>query len=591
MKPSDLGFSAERFPDFRRYTGFDQLNCALQLATAPEVTYDILNAPTGTGKSLTYSAAAKLMKAGRWLVLVGTKGLQSQLLNDGLVERAVYGHRNYSCASRIVAQTSDADADDPEFRCGVPRDKCQYNLDVDLANGAESVVTNYAYWLSIGRYSDPGLLGEFDLLILDEAHGAGNWLTKAVTVYLSGSRLKACLGLQHWPQIPNWDTIGKWHEWAREMKNRALDRLDGMSDKDPNRRRVMRLVDDLRRLTKVSHPNVKELGTFPLTEPWIVIPGNDSDRPSVEFSPRWGKDFANGLLFRGIEKVVLASATVTRQHAKYLGVPESAMRYTEVPSPFDARRRPVISVPVCRVDFRMSEGAKWKLNQQVDKIIGAAIEQGAGNGIVHTGSYERTRELVVASKYRPAIISHRQDPKRTDRVLGDLLFEEALEKFKQAGRDGRFAVLVTPRAQEGVDLPGDLCRWQAILKVPFPYSLDPLTKARAADPGYRNLYVAEVMMQMCGRPVRGADDFATTFMLDEHWRQHAARNSPFPGWFRAGFMKPDSDGNLSLISVASQGEDGEWEIKFLTKEIVDAFVPMTEPVAVRAVRQVQLIGG
>lgn len=589
MKPSDLGFSADRFPDFRQYPGFNQLDCALKLATAPEIRFDILNAPTGTGKSLTYSAAAKLMKAKRYLVLVGTKGLQAQVLNDGLVERAVYGHRNYPCASRLQSESSDADMDDPEFRCSVPRDKCAYNLDVILANIAEGVIANYAYWLSLGRYGDPGLLGEFDCLILDEAHTAANWLTKAVTIQLTPRRLKACLGMQHWPRIPTWPAIREWHSWALEMRDVALDRLDGMDSKHPIRRKLVRLTVDLGTLVQMSHSNAGELTkpTNPTkpTQPWIVIPSDDDGKPGVEFSPRWGSDFAEALLFRGIDKVILASATVTRQHAKYLGIPESEMRYTEVPSPFDARRRPVIWVPTCRVDFRMSPGAKWKLSQRVDQVIGAAIEQGAGNGIIHTGSYDRTRELVSTSKWGPALISHRQDPRKADRVLGELLFEEALDKFKQAGRDDKFAVLVTPRAQEGVDLPGDLCRWQVILKVPFPYSLDPLTKARAEDPGYRLMHVSEVMLQMCGRAVRGEEDFAATLMLDDHWGGHAARNTPFPGWFRAGFL--DRDGR---VMAASKGADGEYEIRFLTQEIVDKFVPIVAAGPVKF-RQVQLIGG
>lgn len=572
MRPADLGLPP-KFAEFRAYPGFDQFQAALKLATG-DAQVEILNAATGSGKSVTYAAIGKLRKA-RTLVLVGTKGLQNQLLADGLVDRIVYGHRNYSCAQKLVAgQLSDADADDPEFRCAVPRDKCRYNLDVDLANAAEVVSTNYAYWLSIGRYGQPGLLGDFDLLVCDEAHGAATWLTNAVSIYISRARLGSLLEMNRWPVLPEYKSIGEWHNFAMEYKNKALDRLDSLDERDPKRRRVERLVGDLRALVRVSHPLVGELTE--LREPWIVIPGEtdtNTGNRGVKFSPRWGSDFAERLLFRGIEKRVLASATITRQHATYLGIDtanESACRYTEVPSPFDPRRRPLIYIPTVRVDFRMTEGGKWKLHQRVDQIIEAAISKQAGNVVIHSGSYERNRELLAALSgkwYAPSIISHKQDS-------GD--FEQALEKFKAAGREGRFAIMISPRMQEGVDLPNELARVQVILKVPFPYSLDPLTKARAEDGAYRNMYVAEVMMQMAGRAVRGDGDWATTFMLDDHWA-YMRRDAPFPQWFRLGFRKLDLD-----VEGGQRIED-----VLLTQKMVDALGPWVPPVT----RQVQLIGG
>lgn len=572
MRPADLGLPP-KFAEFRVYPGFDQFHSALKLATG-DARVEILNAATGSGKSVTYAAIGKLRKA-RTLVLVGTKGLQNQLLADGLVDRIVYGHRNYSCAQKLAGQLSDADADDPEFRCAVPRDKCRYNLDVDLANAAEVVCTNYAYWLSIGRYGQAHLLGDFDLLVCDEAHTAPGWLTNAVSIYISRARLGSLLGMNRWPTLPEYKSIGEWNIWALEYKDKALDKLDSLDEKDQRRRKVERLIEDFRVLCRVSHPLVGELSTW--KEPWIVIPGEtdtNTGNRGVKFSPRWGSDFAERLLFRGIEKRVLASATITRQHATYLGIDtanESACRYTEVPSPFDPRRRPLIYIPTVRVDFRMTEGGKWKLHQRVDQIIEAVISKQAGNVVIHTGSYERNRELVTALNekwYRYAMISHKQDS-------GD--FERALKLFKAAGREGRFAVMVSPRMQEGVDLPDELARVQVILKVPFPYSLDPLTKARAEDGAYRNMYVAEVMMQMAGRAVRGNEDFATTFILDDHWGQHAMRNSPFPQWFRLGFSKLDLD--------AEGG--GRIEDVLLTQEKVDALGPWVPPIT----RQVQLIGG
>jgi Rad3-related DNA helicase len=560
LKPTDLGLPP-KFAEFRAYPGFDQLATARDLATATE-RLQILNSATGSGKSVTYSATAALRDA-RWLVLVGTRGLQTQLLDDGLVKRLVWGHRNYSCAAGMGGNAEDADTDDPEYRCCVPRDRCYYLADVAAAQAARSVVCNYAYWMSIARYSDPDLLGPFDFLVCDEAHGAHSWLTKAVSVYLSPGRVGRTLGVSRWPHLPVWPEIGKWHDVFAHFTRLGYERLAGLGREDRiERRKVERLIRDLELLATVSDPDAAEAAGY--REPWIVIPGQEHDRyvsGSVQFSPRYPSDFAERLLFRGIPNVLLTSATVAETHADWLGIPPAERRYREVPSPFDPRRRPVIWVPTARVDFRMSDGARWKLGQRVDELIAAAIDQDAGNGLLHTGSYERTREIVGGSKFRAAIITHRQ-PSRRD--PGD--FAEALGRFKEAGRRGQFAVFASPRAQEGISLDDELGRWQALLKMPFPDGRDPLTAARAKSASYRNAVVTEAVTQMIGRLVRSMGDYGTTWILDDHW-SHIRQDCPFAAWLRAAFQ---------VVRV----DNGE-RLKFLTHEIV-AGLP--------APRVVELIG-
>lgn len=861
MRPADLGLPP-KFERFRTYPGFDQLATARDLAEAPQ-RFQIPNMPTGVGKSLTYATVAALKALRdqsipfRWLALVGTKELQGQLLRDGLVDRAVYGHRNYPCMAHFRPGDQDADADDPEFRCAaIPRDSCPYMADVRAALAARSVVPNYAYWLSIGRHGDPGLLGEFDFMVLDECFPAGtmigdrpieeiregDWVssfdpatrrqipgrvvglmqkpaTELVRLYFGGrsvictpnhpiftptgwvlaglltigSRVlcsrngkdqisagshssvqlvrpsvssrgpEALLGVSEngpslllegmresvcgilsppsaerratkgpleknareqphersgdsssgsdhfagdgleanrpggqWPNAtvagyvarveagmedgvsgiarqeeagvsntlqdrhrracapdrdrggrpvasgvisegpgseedgclecvrvddieilepgsdgtfgglcpgglvynleienhhtyianglavhnchsaPDWLTraaevrltprrlgrllnyrrplpaharIEQWGEWVEErlIDARAARANCEMPFGRKEARRLDRLIDDLEAVWRATTPSV--FGG----QPWIVVPQAAARRPEdgVLFSPRWGSDLAEQYLFRGVPSALLTSATITPGHAANLGVPAAESRFLEVPSPFDPRRRPVVWVPTVRVDFRMTDGARYKLYRRVDELIEAAIDQGAGNAVIHTGSYERTRELVAASRYAPALITHRQD---------SVDFQAALEKFKRAGREGRFAVIASPRMVEGVDLADDLARWQVILHVPFPNSQDPLTKVRLEDPAYRNLVIAETVTQMVGRPVRNDRDYATTVILDDHWGQHVARECPFAGWMRASFRTLREDPGT-----------GKLDIRFLTGDVVAGF--------------------
>lgn len=545
MRPADLGFSPARFPDFRCYAGFDQLQTALHIATDDAHRFQILNAATGSGKSLTGATVAALTNA-RVLVLTATKELQGQYVGDGLVKRSVTGHRNYWCASR--SWTSDAEPDDPDYRCSVPRTRCNWWGDVQAALASRSVITNYAFWLSIGRYGNPDLLGDFDLLVCDESHEAKSWLSKALTITITRRRLDTLLGARAGMlAIPR--KIEQVEEWAGRALDTALDRAAHYRRDDPERKKLDRLIGDLERLIIATNPDSG------LTEPWIAVPLDDGrdGRDGVSYVPRWGADFSEQLLFRGIPRVLLMSATVSRHDARYLGIPDGKWAYREIPSPFDVRRRPVVWVPTVRVDFRMSDGAKYKLHRRVDEIVEAAVRENAGNVLIHTGSYERNRELMAATRFAPLIITHGRDSAD---------FKRALEQFKGAGRGGRFAVFASPRAQEGIDLPDDLAHIVIVMKVPFPYTLDPLTAARVKEEGYRNLAVAESMMQMCGRAVRGAGDWATTFVLDDHFA-YMRCDMPVPEWFRAGFQKRAVD----------EGEG----FGFLSQAIVDSLPPLPPP--------------
>jgi ATP-dependent DNA helicase DinG len=588
MRPTDLGLPS-RFPSFRVYPGFDQLAVAQDLAAGyAEHRFQMLQAATGSGKSLTSATVAALLardlaseqdinpnyKPFRWLVLTGTKGLQVQYQDDGLAQCSVVGHRNYPCMPRAPFQgmISAEDPDDPEFRCmAIPRDTCGYLADTTRAresSGVAGVVGNYAHWLSLGRYSDPKLLGEFDLLVMDEAHSGGEWLTRAMQIYLSPFAIGKVLGINGPYRMPSPAACAKieeWNEWFSELAARVEERYQylAMAKDAPGARRAERLSRELTLLMDVSE-NLELAG---LSEPWVVIP--QDQRPGYVFSPRWGSDFAERFLFRGIPRVLLTSATVTPQHAKQLGISPDAMRFREVPSPFDPRRRPVVYVPTTRVDYRMTDGQRWLLMRRIDQVVEAAIELGAGNGLIHSVSYEWAEQIKRESAYSAAILTHRKDSTE---------FQAALERFKAMGRAGQFAVICSPRMVEGVDLPDELCRWQVVVKVPTPNSQEPLEAARNKDKDYRNLVVAMKITQMVGRPVRGIGDFATTVIFDDHWGQHVARECPFAQWMRAAFraVRPDDVGRVDI------GKE------LLTRERVESLGPaQTSRVAQQVVQFIQ----
>ena len=94
-------------------------------------------------------------------------------------------------------------------------------------------------------------------------------------------------------------------------------------------------------------------------------------------------------------------------------------------------------------------------------------------------------------------------------------------------------VLLSPSMTEGLDLAGDLARWQVICKLPFPYLGDPQVAARrAADPGWYEWRTCLTIVQAYGRAVRSEEDHAVTYLLDADAPAFLKRQRHrLPPWF------------------------------------------------------------
>lgn len=532
--PQDVGLPGK----FREYRP-GQDDCAFALATGPK-RFSLLSAPTGTGKSLIYMTVAKLLGA-RTLVLTGTKGLQAQLTSDfaaaGMAD--MRGLSNYPCVALSsggpLAEFGRAGAgcDEGPCRIGVhcslrTEGGCGYYDAQSSAREASMVVTNYSYWMTLSRHADPNAIGAFDLLVLDEAHAAPDWLAEFCAIELNRGKVKLLLGLD----LPPIDEgVMVWAEWARGAALLASDRYTRARaelDRHVDRRTAARLLLELSQLGR-------DLGELAKAAKWkpadgmrreVVMPGTETDwvaestSNGVKFSPVWAHAYAEPYLFRGIPKVVLASATLSATVATYLGIGVADMEYREVSSGFSPKRRPFVYIPTVRVDRRMNEGQARIWVNRIDRIIAARLDR---KGIIHARSYDRAREIVSRSKHSGIMLSH------TSSNLRDVV-----AKFKRAKAP---CVLVSPSVEEGFDFPGDECRYQIIAKVPFLDMRSPVLKARAkSDSKYPNHVAAMALVQMVGRGVRSADDYAECFILDDHWAWFR-RAAVFPKWFKQSWSQ------------------------------------------------------
>ena len=540
LAPLDIGLPP-KFAEYRQ----GQLDPALDIV-ASDRRWQYLSAPVGTGKSLTYMTVAKLMEA-RTLVLVGTKGLQTQLMDDfaAVGMHDVRGANNYPCIALTPGGVlhglgpERGSCDDGPCKAGVscrlrPRKQrdgstwgggCLYYDAREDASHSQIVVSNYAFWLSLARGSDPLAIGKFDLLILDEAHTAPDWLADFCAIELQRKEVAELLEMN----LPPLDEgVDVWVEWARKAaviaNSRYADAQESLKDTfNTNRRnlvvRVMRLGKLSRSLDHLSR--ARGWHNAESTARDTKLPGMETDWVTQDlpdkqlYNPVWAHAYAEEFLFRSIPKVLLSSATLSPEVGKYLGIPPKQSEWHEVRSAFNRKRRPFYICPIVRVDHRMTEQQIALWVEHIDQIIDTRVHL---KGIIHTVSYKRAQELMSRSRHKHLMLTH---DSRTSRAT--------IEKFKSSSKP---CILVSPSVVEGFDFPYDECRWQIIAKIPFSDGRDPVFKARrTSDNNYGNYLASLAIMQMTGRSTRAKDDASEVFVVDDHWGWFQSRIR-WPKWFK-----------------------------------------------------------
>lgn len=542
MTPADLGFPA-KFADWRR----NQEALILDAAGSSR-RFTLINAPTGAGKSAT-NIALHVLSGGRTLVLTRTKGLSDQLFVDfepmGLVD--MRGLSNYRCVAvdrggeleEFGAPGSITTCADGPCRVGVEcslrKGGCHYYDAVRHASEQPIVSSNYAYWMAINRFAEPGTLGEFDLLVLDEAHAAPDLLAEFCAVEIDRADVRAFFDLR----MPDaTDDMGVWIEWAGAAYKAAQSRwreirLELENTRGSGRRKLARQMRDVATLgaglseiagaAKWRRTNASNVDVFVAgaQTDWIKQP----TPTGVRFMPVWGHAYAERYLFQGIKRVVLSSATLHQSDARDLGIPANAYDWFEVPSTFAPARRRLTYVPTTNVDSKMNEGQTRIWLNRIDQIVGARLDR---CGIIHTKSYERARLVMERSAHRAIMLSHTTGTTR-----------DVVEIFKQHAHARQPRILVSPSMAEGYDFPDDECRYQILAKTPFTDGRDPIAAARkAADKTYLNRLAARELIQQVGRGTRSETDWCENFIIDDHiaWFWKAARRDKlFPQYFVDAF--------------------------------------------------------
>ena len=81
------------------------------------------------------------------------------------------------------------------------------------------------------------------------------------------------------------------------------------------------------------------------------------------------------------------------------------------------------------------------------------------------------------------------------------------------------SVLVSPSMSEGVDLPGDQCRFQIIYKLPLMKLSEQVRKRLDEDEEWYDYRTSISLVQTFGRGIRFDGDYCTTYVVDSRFEE------------------------------------------------------------------------
>ena len=542
ISPSELGLP-EKFTSWRS----DQWSAVNRILSSTK-RFVVICMPTGAGKSLVAMAAAVL--SGRTVVLTATKGLQEQISAEmeSLVSD-IRGLNNYLCPiAETLGIAKDTTVGDAPCQCGYGcvkrRGGCTFYDQYRTAQKSDVVVTNYQMWMNDGakesgdrgdlQYGIPPVASDVyeieaarekqkvRMLICDEIHDGPEQVSMFLGVDFSR---RECLAMRlDWPDAGL--SVDDWRQWAIGWLIKVAVRVSDAEAKVKSSggrswsKELKHLRDIKRKLDRLSGMQA--------ADGWILNEEDVQGRSmiSVRFDPLSPARYAEQALWRGIEKIVLVSATVRPKTAELLGISRDDLEFVEYPSSFDPARRPTIYVPSPRMTYRTEQDdttMKIWLGR-LDSIIEKNLHH---KGLVHCVSYRRMEFIKNNSECARYMLTHNTRDRN-----------QIIEEFRRRPAP---AILLSPSVDTGYDFKDSEARFQIISKLPFASTQDRLIKARQDKDKEYGLYLtAQTLVQMAGRIVRSEKDFGSTYILDGNfeWMYWRCRQW-FPNWFQEAVVWAD----------------------------------------------------
>lgn len=497
----------------------------------PHIKYFLVEVPVGGGKS-PIAIAMSAWLGGLANILTPQKILQKQYEEsfEPHLIGSMYGKANYECNPK---KTNCDIGDSIKPKC----QSCPYRDNFNAAKNKPNVVLNYTIAL---LYSMIGV--EFirtrKLMVFDECHTLEHHLTEFLAVTVSERMCKRYhvawkqpktlaeaiyfLTERYLPAIR--DKIAEVGRLVTEINARAeaggaVSKEDGELIKE-----YEAMCDQHDRLDSMTKMPVKEL-----QEQYVFVPDKTFFRLKELYGARIFKSLINPLA----DKFLFMSSTILDkdEYCQDLGIDPAQAAFISMDSEFEVENRPVMFMPTMKMTYGWDGPDKVAERKEMVKTIIDLCKNhhGEQSGVIHTGSFQVAKWLVQELEGRvPQRVMHHNPDSGTTR-------DDVIKDFTNG--KGGLKLLISPSVTEGLDLKGDLARFNIIAKTPYPFLGDAWVKARMEkSSSWYSRQAMIAVIQACGRVVRGKDDWGYTYILDSSFGSLFNRiKYKTPKWWKNGY--------------------------------------------------------
>jgi Rad3-related DNA helicase len=526
------------------------VNQVLEAFVDEKVQNVVLNASTGAGKSIIGAVTAEALSSIKGLPTTGTKSsvlltatnvLAKQYYStfDALEKQGKFimikGASNYECTA-LSTPEEEANGETCAWFTMVQNasefqeildnhcERCELRQIKARRNSIRHLATNYSYYFIDRMYT--GKLEDRHLIVWDEAHLVNDLFSEHNAIFFSQKTV------QKWAQEIA-DTVGLTDLGiAKNLKSVSDDLGKKNKIHDGNYEAYLRAMLDIYRYAKQRGVIAQEralrageMGKYnKLTRFVRAYEGRackiddmfkydydrvfeyKEDEKAVSVKPVFVGTMIDAL--QAAEHNLFMSATVSGEFmVRTCNLDETKTKFIKLPPSFPRENKEVVFFEPLALNYTslQDQAVVKKLTGNVSRIVKKHVDEGQ-RGIILAPSFKLAQAIAAdLPKTGFRLFEQRQGEK----------LEHVLAAFK--GYTGGPAVLLSPALFEGVDLPGDLSRFQILVKAPFP-SLGDKRMKYILD-RYPSIYNAITIMKIvqgAGRSIRSPEDHAVTYILDKN---------------------------------------------------------------------------
>ena len=509
--------------------------------------YIVLEAGTGTGKSAIAATLALMSK--KAYILTVTKQLQKQYLEDfgkyGF--KLIKGRGNYPCinlANYNIDESCDYGLCLTEgHNCKYNRNVfdferclnekcCEYKRNKSIALNSQVVITNYAYAQFEFNINDD--FGKRELMIFDEAHNLESSVMDLLTLEFNKKKKKNEIGFQLTNNEINNLKNGNSQTWIgfiKKIRQKYLEEKAKFSNfKDKKGvgkiyRIITKKIDDFNNFIRYIQEK---------PDNWVI--DEDKRFKSIYIKPIMVNNYCEKILFKYGDVCLFLSATILDcdRFARDLGINHEDIYAIRRKTPFDIGRNPIKLCSGINLSYStINQNAPLTIDY-IKNILNAHKND---KGIIHTVSYQ-CKNFLMKNLDDDRLLDH--NTRNRERIL---------KKFEKSNDP---LVLISPSMGEGVDLPGDKCRFQIIYKLPYKSLANKQTKARMdIDDSWYKYKTSINLIQIHGRGMRSSNDYCTTYFIDGRLEDFILKDSK-----NYGFL-PDTFKNAINVKQSDITENVE----------------------------------